>query len=202
MCEARSAPRMLLDQIRQVGASEWGALDAATAVLSDREKVLLADQLTRVATQIATRVGYPPDSPPPEVLPGSDSGRLALTVQPAAVLAAALFVRNTLHRWGWADLLVDAEYATRELTTAFVTAVAAAEYSTPTRMVLRLRALSRRRLVVELRDSPGNADLIATSEYLLSTHLQRISVHSGRCCTAGRTVLWCELARPELSRWI
>lgn len=193
---------MLLDQIRRLGTSECRALDAATAGLSDREKVILSAQLSRVATHIAAGVESPAGWPPPEVLPGNGSGSLMLSAQSSAVLVAALFVRNTLHRWGWADVLVDAECVVRELTTAFVAAVAQAGVTDPTRMTLRLRAPAYRRLVIELRDGPDNAAVIAQAGSLITERVARIGVRSGRYCANGRTVLWCELARPELSRWI
>ena len=121
--------RALLEELRHIGACDCRALDAATALVSDGEKVLLAAQLARVATHIRTHIANPRGLPPPDILPGSNSGRLNLSVQPASVTVAAVFVRNTLHGWGWADVLVDTESAVRELLTAFVTAVEAA---TPT----------------------------------------------------------------------
>lgn len=203
MSGAQPTPaRTLLDELRRIGASECRALDAATAPLSDREKVLLSAQLARIATHIGSRVGTAQGLPPPDILPGSSSGRLDLSAQLPSVIVAAVFVRNTLHRWGWADVALDTECAVRELLTAFVTAIDAAEPIAPTRMTLRLRALSHRRLVVELRDCPANAAIIATAGYLISTHIERISVRSGQHTAAGRTVVWCELARPEFSRWI
>lgn len=202
MTDSRSsAGQKLLEQIRCLAGSETRALDAATVGLSDAEKLILSTQLARIATYIAACVEYS-GAPPPHVLPGNSSGSLALSAHGPAVLVATHFVRNTLHGWGWADVLVDAERATRELTTTFVTAMAKAGVTTSTRMTLRLRAPADRRLLIELRDSAENAHVIEEAGDLITEQVERISVRSGQFRANGRTVLWCELARPELSRWI
>lgn len=110
-----------------------------------------------------------------------------------------MFVRNTLVRWAWSDVLADAERAVHDLTKAFVAAVEDRELEYPTRMTLRLRAESAARLVVELHDSPENAAIIAESGRLISDYVERISVRCGQHCASGRTVIWCELGRPEVS---
>jgi hypothetical protein len=191
----------LLDEIRRVGFCDSGALDAAIGALTDGEKAMLASQLTQVAAHIGTRVGSSRGLPPPGTLPGAGTDRLDLSAQWSAVPVAAMFVRNTLHRWQWADVLVDAERAVHELAKAFVAAVEDAELPYPTRMTLRLRAASARRLVVELHDSFENAAVIADSGWLVSDCVERISVRCGQHSHNGRTVVWAELARPELDRW-
>ncbi|WP_157117352.1 hypothetical protein [Nocardia vaccinii] len=192
----------LLDDLRRVGACECIAIDAATRLLSDREKQILADQLARVATHLATRVGSSRGLPPPVVLPGGGSDRIDLSAVWSAVAIAGLFVRNTMHRWFWADVLVDAERLAVELTASFVTAVTSSMLDHPTRMMLRLRAISAVRVVVELRDSPENAHVVAAAGPLITPCVEKISVRCGQHVVAGRTMLWAELARPELRRWI
>ena len=201
--EAIPPDHALLDAIRRAGAGDCRALDAATGVLSDREKAFLVTQLRRVATHLATRVGSVPGLPPPETLPGSGSDHLELSAQQSAVPVAAIFVRNTLmYRWGWADLVIEAEHAVREMTSMFVAAILRFDRTDPTRMTLRLRAVSSGRLVIELYDSPANDDIITDTPRLISEHLERLSVRCGRHRSGGRTVVWCEIGRPELSRWI
>ncbi|MBB5911888.1 hypothetical protein BJY24_000755 [Nocardia transvalensis] len=115
---------------------------------------------------------------------------------------AAIFVRNTVLRWRWDDVLIDGERAVREMTGAFVAAVEARDLGYPTRMGIRLRAVSSGRLVIEVHDSAENASVIADSGRLVTETVERISVRCGQYCTAGRTVLWAEIGRPEAaSRW-
>lgn len=193
----------LLGEIRRISACKHAALDAATGPLSDREKAILAGQLTKVAAHIATRVGVSQGLPPPGTLPGARTDRLDLSAQFSAVRVAGMFLRNTLFRWGWTDLLGDAERAVHDLTKAFVAAVEDRELGYPTRMTLRLRAESAARLVVELHDSPENAGVVAESGRLISDYVERISVRCGQHFAGGRTVIWCELGRPEgSSRWL
>ncbi|WP_245671266.1 DUF4254 domain-containing protein [Nocardia amamiensis] len=195
----RAAAHALLEQIRRIGASNRMALEAATVALSDREKDMLASQLTRVAAHIAARGGNARGLPLPEAAPGGGTDRIDLSAQLNAVPVAEMFVRNTLHKWGWAGVLVNAERVTHELTTAFVTAIEHQGLATPTRMTLRLRAVSSARLVVELHDSPENATIIGGAGRLISECVERISVRYGRHSAGGRTVLWCELERPQPS---
>lgn len=192
----------LLADLRRVGACECIAIDAATRLLTDREKEILADQLARIATHLATRVGSSRGLPPPVVLPGGGCDRIDLSAVWPTVAIAGLFVRNAMHRWFWADVLVDAERVAVELTASFVAAVSSAMPDRPTRMMLRLRAISAARVIVELRDSPENAPVVAAAGPLITPCVEKISVRCGQHVVAGRTMLWAELSRPELQRWI
>ncbi|WP_147289029.1 hypothetical protein [Nocardia mexicana] len=186
-----------------MSACECSALDAAMRGLGDREIAVLAGQLTKVAAHIAARVGSARGLPPPGTLPGAGADRIDLSAQPTAVPVTAMFVRNTLFKWQWGDVLVDAERAVREMTNCFVAALDACDLGYPTRMSVRLRAVSAGRLIVELHDSVENAAAIAGSGNLISKYVERISARCGQYRTGGRTVLWAELGRPELaSRWI
>lgn len=204
--DRRNGPELrndqLLTEIRNICACECTALDAAAQRMSDREKQILVDQLTRVATHLATRVGESPC--PPDAPPGLGSDRIDLSAVRSAIPVAGMFIRNTLRRWLWMDVLIATERAATELTTAFITAVEAAALEYPTRMTLRLRTISAARVVVELRDSPENAPIIAAAGPLLITPaLEEVSVRCGGHTTpAGRTLVWSELSRPELQRWI
>ncbi|WP_153414723.1 hypothetical protein [Nocardia macrotermitis] len=119
-----------------------------------------------------------------------------LAVRPTAINIAIGFCRYTLHRWRWADALTDAERIVHDLTSAFVAAVADSEPNCPTHMAVWLRRPSEHSVVVEVRDSPGNADVIARSGNLISATVEQLSTHCGQHCSAGRTVLWAELTRP------
>ncbi|MEU2034937.1 hypothetical protein [Nocardia amamiensis] len=191
----RAEAQALLEKIRRISASECTALDAATVALSDHEKSMLANQLRRVAAHITRRVGSARGSLEPP--PSGRTDRIHLSAQLNAVPVAEMFVRNTLHKWDWADMLADAERVTHELATAFVAAIDEHPPANPTRMTLRLRAVSPSRLVVELHDSPENARIIGGAARLISECVERISVRYGRHSAGGRTVLWCELGRPE-----
>ncbi|MBB5914181.1 hypothetical protein BJY24_003048 [Nocardia transvalensis] len=192
----------LLDHIRRLGACECAAVGAATNALSEREKAILAAQLSKVATHLATRAGSSVGLPPPGTTPGAGIDRIDLSAQWTALPVARIFVHNTLIRWQWGDVLIDGECAVQELITAFVAAVEACPLGYPTRMTLRLRVLSAARLVVELHDSPENAQVIIDSGRLITECVERISVRCGRHSAGGRTVLWAELGRPEVStRW-
>ncbi|WP_280385998.1 hypothetical protein [Nocardia wallacei] len=193
----------LLNDIRRVSACECSALDAATWGLSAREIAVLAGQLTKVAAHIATRAGSARGLPPPGTLPGAGADRLDLSAQRSAVPVAAMFVRNTLFKWQWGDVLVDAERAVREMANSFVAAIEECDLGYPTRMSIRLRAISAGRLIVELHDSVENSAAVAASGNLINERVERMSARSGQYRTGGRTVLWAELGRPEPgSRWI
>lgn len=187
----------LLATIRGISISQGSALDAATRSLGDTEKVLLAAELTRVADHIASRVGSSRGLPPPGTLPPAGIERIDLSAQPTAVPVAGMFVRNTVIRWLWVDLLTATECVVHDLTTAFIDALTACELAHPTRMSLRLRSAASGRLIVEVRDSPENAHLIAHAGRLISDRVERMSVRCGQHCAGGRTVLWSELRRPE-----
>ncbi|RDI50140.1 hypothetical protein [Nocardia mexicana] len=192
----------LLDEIRRVGACAGTDLDAVTLALSDGEMTFLARQLTKVATHIATRAGSSRGLPPPGTLPGAGTDRIDLSAQWTAIPIAGMFLRNTLTRWLWADVMVDADRAVHDLTKAFVAVIETRQLPYPTRMTLRLRAASATRLIVELHDSPENAHITTESGNLISPRIENISVRCGQHTNRGRTILWCELARPEYNRWI
>ncbi|MBB5917463.1 hypothetical protein BJY24_006375 [Nocardia transvalensis] len=193
----------LLEEIRRLSSCEHAALDAATGLLSEGERAYLADRLTQVAVHIATRAGVGRGLPPPGTLPGAGTDRIDLSVQCTAILVAGMFLRNTLFRWGWMDVLTDAGRAVHDLTTAFVAAMEDSPVRYPTRMTVRLRAVSAARLVVEVQDSPENAGVIAEAGRLISADIERNSVRCGQHTIGGRTVVWAELSRPEPStRWI
>ncbi|WP_280384215.1 hypothetical protein [Nocardia wallacei] len=88
-----------------------------------------------------------------------------------------------------------------DLTASFVTVIEECGLDHPTRMTLRLRAMSAARLVVELHDSAENAEFIAGSGTLITEYVERASIRCGQHYTGARTVLWSELSRPELGRW-
>ncbi len=191
----------LLAQMRRICASDAAALDSATEALSDIEKRLLANHFSQVAAHIASRIGCRRGLPPPDCLPGSGE-RLELSAQVTAPLVAKMFVRNVLHRWWWVDVLADSEFVVHELTTAFVDAVADHERPHPTRMSIRLRAVSATRLVIEVHDSADNAALLESAGRLVTEAVQHRSVRCGRHTAHGHTMLWAELCRPELGRWL
>lgn len=200
MTKSRAAA--LRDEMRRIGACDHATLDAVAAMLGEREIVILADKLGNVAAHMASRAGSSRGLPPPGTFPGAGAERIDLAAQWNAVTVAGWFTRATLMRWQWGDVLFDAASVTYELTKAFVGAIVEHEPDSITRMTLRLRTLSAGRLLVELHDSPENAPWIAGARDLISKQVGHIAVRSGRYEAAGRTVLWCELARPELSRWI
>ncbi|WP_024799844.1 hypothetical protein [Nocardia sp. BMG51109] len=200
MLDPASEAGRLLGEIRSLSTCDCTALDAATGSLSDGEKYFIASELTRTATHIATRVGSARGLPPPTTQRVAGPDSIDLSAQGTAVPVAVWFVRNTLHKWLWTDVLTDAELAAHELTAALVGAVEARQPLPPTRITLRLRPVSPARLVIEVHDSPENAHLVAEAERLISETVERISVRCGRHHNGRRAVLWSELARPELLR--
>lgn len=193
---------LLRDEIRRIGAYDHATLDAVAELLGDREIIFLASRLGMIATHMASRAGIAQGMPPPGTVPGAGTERIDLAAQWNAVTVAGWFVRRKLTAWWWHDVLFDAVLVTYELVKAFVTAVADDDPDRITRLTVRLRALSAGRLIIEVHDSPENAHLIAASENLISDQVQHTAHHYGRYTHQGRTVLWCELARPDLSRWI
>jgi len=192
----------LREEIRRIGACDHATLDAVAAMLDDREITVLAGKLGNAAAHIASRTGTRGGLPPPGTVPGAGAERIDLTAQWNAVTVAGWFVHKTLMSWWWTDVLFDGVYVTYELAKAFVGAVQEHEPDSVTRMTLRLRALSTGRLVVELHDSSENAAWIAAADGLISEQVAHLALRSGRYEANGRTVLWCELARPDSSRWI
>jgi hypothetical protein len=190
-----SAPDDLLAELRRLSTYQHTAFDNAIRSLSDSEIYFLASQLTALAAHLTAGVGGSAGMPPPATIPGAGHVRLDLAAQPSAIDIAAMFTRYTLHRWGWADILIDAERMVRELTTAFVLTIANSPLLFPTRMTVCLRMLSERQLAVELHDATENTDVIARAEHLITADVERISVRCGRHSTDGRTVLWAQLAR-------
>ncbi|MQY20440.1 hypothetical protein [Nocardia macrotermitis] len=188
----------LRDDLRRVAWCDYATIDAAAGLLGAREIIVLAGRLGDLATHLAARSGDP--SGPPGALPGTE--RIDLTANWDSVTVAGWFVRNTLRRWVWIDILFTAELVTYELTKAFVTAVQDHEPNAPTRMTVRLRAISANRLVIEVHDSPANTAALAQADGLISECAHEASVRSGQCRAGGRTVVWCELARPEYNQWI
>ncbi|MQY19490.1 hypothetical protein [Nocardia macrotermitis] len=193
---------LVRDELRRIASYDHATLDAVAAVLDDREINVLAGRLGMLAAHLASRAGLGRGMPPPGTFPGAGSERIDLAAQWNAVTVAGWFVRRKLTAWWWYDLLFDGVLVTYELVKAFVTAVAEDDPSRVTRLTLRLRALSAGRLVIEVHDSPENAHLISAADNLISTQVQHVAHLYGRHEHHGRTVLWCELARPELTRWI
>lgn len=107
-----------------------------------------------------------------------------------------------MRRWWWTDVRFDAELVTYELTKAFVAAIQNNEPDEPTRMTVRLRAISANRLVIEVHGSPADTAVLTEAEELISECVHNTSVRAGQYRTKGRTIVWCELARPEFNRWI
>ncbi|WP_067670334.1 hypothetical protein [Nocardia miyunensis] len=168
-------------------------------LLSDREIIILAGQLEAVAMHLASRAGGESGAPPGPILRAE---RIELAAQWDSVTIAGRFVRNTLTRWLWVDALFDAQLAIYELTKAFVSVVQAADAIEPTRMTVRVRAVSTSRLVLEVHDSPDNAEILSAADNLISERIRRTAIRCGLHRTNGRTTAWCELARPEFNRWI
>lgn len=187
------------DEFERVAWCAHHEVDMMATLLSDREIIILAGQLESVATHLASRVSSGGSAPAGAIL-GAE--RIELAAQWDSVTVAGWFVRNTLTRWLWADVLFDAQLAVYELTKAFVAAAEDGDAAEPTRMTVRMRAISTTRLVLEIHDSPGNAEIIAAADQLISPCVTSIAVRSGQCRTDGRTTAWCELARPEFNRWI
>ncbi|MGF6887249.1 hypothetical protein ABIA39_004384 [Nocardia sp. GAS34] len=201
-CTMSEQAETVRDDLRRVAWCEFAAIDAAAKLLDDREIVILAGRLDAIATHLSSRAGDGHPVPPQGAVPGTGPDRIDLTVQWDSVTVAGWFVRNTLTRWLWADVLFNAELVTYELTKAFVGTVQDCEPADPTAMTIRLRAISANRLVVEVHDSPGNAAVLGEAEELISECVQDVSVRSGVFRRHGRTTVWCELARPEGDRWI
>ncbi|WP_067887111.1 hypothetical protein [Nocardia vaccinii] len=193
---------LVRDEIRRVAWCDHATLDAVAELLDNREINILAGKLGMVAAHMASRAGAGQGMPPPGTFPGAGSERIDLAAQWNAVTVAGWFVRRKLTAWWWHDVLFDSVLVTYELVKAFVAAVADDDSSRITRLTLRLRALSAGRLVIEVHDSPENAHLISAADNLISAQVEHIAHHCGRHEHHGRTVLWCELARPELTRWI
>ena len=174
-------------------------IDLMVNLLGDREIVILAGQLEMVAMHLASRAGNGGTAPPGTIL---QAERIELTAQWDSVTIAGWFVRNTLTRWLWVDMLFDAQVAVYELTKAFVSVVQASGPDEPTRMTVRLRAISTSRLVIEVHDSPDNAEIVAAADDLISDCVASTAIRCGLHRTKGRTAAWCELARPEFNQWI
>ncbi|MBF6174653.1 hypothetical protein [Nocardia blacklockiae] len=191
----------LLAELRRIVSCGHTDLDVAVQTLSDREIAFLSGQLAKVAVHLATRIGGAAGLPPPGTLPGAGAEQLDLSAQRSALPVARMFVRNSLFRWQWGDVLHDADGVTQVMCRSFVAAVEAYGLGYPTRMTLRLRVLSAARLIVELHDSAENAALVSTSDQLVTAEIEQRSVRCGRHRAGGRTVLWAELARPEFGRW-
>jgi hypothetical protein len=85
---------------------------------------------------------------------------------------------------------------------AFVEVVQDSDLGQVTRLTLRIRTLPSGQLMVEVHASPENARVIAAADDLISEQVDHIALRSGRYEIDGRTVLWCELAPPELPRRI
>jgi hypothetical protein len=192
----------LRDDLRRVAWCDYASIDAAAELLDDREIIILAGRLDNLATHLSSRAGDGHPDPPRGAAPGIGPDRIDLTAQWDSVTVAGWFVRNTLTRWLWADVLFNAELVTYELTKTFIGAVQDHELTDPTRMTIRLRAISVNRLVVEIHDSPDNAAALAEADDLISECVEQVSVRSGIYRRDGRTTVWCELARPEGNRWI
>ncbi|MBO0853043.1 MAG: sensor histidine kinase [Nocardia sp.] len=195
-------PARVLYQLRSLTTVDHLMLDAATRYISEGERSTLANQLSRAATHLATGIGSNRAVPSSLTATGTDCDELDLCAQPTAALVAAVFVRNTLHRWQWGDVLVDAECVVRELITAAVDAVTADGPGYPTRITVRLNAIASTRLRVEIRDCPDNAAAIAAAERLTTDRVEHLSARCGRHHAHGRTTLWAELTRPGDCRWI
>ncbi len=193
---------LVRDELRRVGWCDHATLDAVAELLDDREINILAGKLGMIAAHLASRAGIGRGMPPPGTFPGAGNERIDLAAQWNAVTVAGWFVRKKLTAWWWHDVVFDAVLVTYELVKAFVAAVADDDPSRVTRLTLRLRALSAGRLVIEIHDSPENAHLISAADNLISDQVEHIAHHCGRHEHHGRTVLWCELTRPELTRWI
>ena len=193
---------LVRDELRRVGWCDHATLDAVAELLDDREINILAGKLGMIAAHLASRAGIGRGMPPPDTFPGAGNERIDLAAQWNAVTVAGWFVRKKLTAWWWHDVVFDAVLVTYELVKAFVAAVADDDPSRVTRLTLRLRALSAGRLVIEIHDSPENAHLISAADNLISDQVGHIAHHCGRHEHHGRTVLWCELTRPELTRWI